>query len=289
MRPPWLVLLVLALGFGGCAAPDESLPTTLGEAPATTTSSVPTSTSASAVTTVTTATSTTTTTSMPPTTSSTVPSLPILLRADGLGIVEFGDPADEVLTTLTELFGSPSYDTLIESPFELDEGQTGRGVTACHIATVPIFGGHICFDYIRVTSWSDAGLSVVFSDLMVMAGSEGTDYVEVPPSLRGYGYRASVAGPLAQTIDGISVGSTVRELMALGEQVTFVGPGCGDNPEFFIGDRDGEDGDRIYGVLDYDRDQPYEMEMLDSGYLNPVSLDPDTTVVWLGAGAQRSC
>jgi hypothetical protein len=207
------------------------------------------------------------------------------LRSDGLGVVAFGDPVENVMTILTDLFGPPSYDQLLESPFDTFEGSTGpdRGVAACHFATVPIFGGHICFDYIRVTSWSDVGLSVVFSDLMVTprgSNADDADYVEVPPSLRGYTYSAGDTGRFARTVQGIGVGSTVRELMALGDQVTFSGPGCGDNVGFTIHDPDLGDGSWISGILVGTDGYAF----LDTGYLNP-----DATVWWLNAGAQRSC
>jgi hypothetical protein len=241
-------------------------------------------------TTTTTSTSTTrvpsTTTTTEPTTTSTSPPPALVLRGDGLGIVAFGDPVEDVMAILIDLFGPPSYDQLLESPFELPDGSTGpdRGVSACHFATVPIFGGHICFDYIRATSWSDVGLSVVFSDLMVTPGGsyfgDADFYVEVPPSLRGYVYRAGDMGPSARTVEGISVGSTVEDLMALGDQVTFSGPGCGDNVGFTIHDPDSADGRWISGILVGTDGYAF----LDTGYLNP-----DATVWWLSAGAQRSC
>jgi hypothetical protein len=204
------------------------------------------------------------------------------LRSDGLGVVSFGDPVEDVMSILTELFGPPSYDQLVESPFELLDGWTGpdRGVAACHMATVPIFGGYGCFDYIRVTSWSDVGLRVVFSDLMVTPSGDDAAYVEVPPSLRGYVYWAGDTGPSARTVQGIGVGSTVSEFMALGDQVTFSGPGCGDNVEFSIDDPDSGDGGWISGILVGTDGEAF----FESGYLNP-----DATIWWLNAGAQRSC
>lgn len=250
---------------------------------ATSTETEPTTTTSSTSTTVP---STTTTTAHA--TTSTLPVSALVLRGDGLGIVSFGDPVEDVMATLADLFGPPSYDRLVESPFQLPDGWTGpdSGVAACHVATVPIFGGHICFDYIRVASWSDIGLRVIFSDLMVPPAGSDVDYVEVPPSLRGYGYRAGDFGPSAQTVQGVAVGTTVRELVALGDQVAFLGPGCGDNVEFFIDVPNPADGGRVYGVLDY---ESHASDTLESGYLDPASLDLDATVRWLAAGAQRSC
>ena len=189
------------------------------------------------------------------------------------------------MATLADLCGRPSYDMLVESPFPLPDDWTGpdSGVNACHVATVPIFGGHICFDYIRVVSWDDIGLGVVFSDLMVTAGGNNADYsayVKVPPGLRGYTYRAGDEGPSARTVQGIAVGSTARELMALGDQVTFSGPGCGDNVEFTIHDPGSVNGGQIHGILIGTDGYAFA----ESGYLNP-----DATIWWLDAGAQRSC
>jgi len=226
--------------------------------------------------TTTTAPTTTTTTS---TTTKTQPEArheAIVLAADGLGVVSFGDPVEEVMAILVDLFGPPSYDRHEESPFE-SEDWTGpdRGPSACHVATVPIFGGHICFDYIRVVWWEDDGLLVSFSDLVI----DNDDYVEVPPGLRGYVYGGGT-GPPARTADGIAVGSTVRELQNLGDRVTYFGPGCGDNIEFSISDPDSTDGGTIHGVLVGTDPEAFH----ESGYVNP-----DATIRWLTAGAQRSC
>jgi hypothetical protein len=39
-----------------------------------------------------------------------------VLRGDGFGVVSFGDPMDDVMTTLANLLGPPSSDELVESP-----------------------------------------------------------------------------------------------------------------------------------------------------------------------------
>jgi hypothetical protein len=186
------------------------------------------------------------------------------------------------MAILIDMFGPPSYDRFEESPFE-SEGWTGpdRGPVACHIATVPIFGGYGCFDYIRVTSWSDVGLTVVFSDLMVnpWAKTIDDDYVEVPPGLAGYVYGAGDTVPSARTAQGIAVGSTVKDLRALGDEVTF-GFGCGDDVEFSIDDPDSANGGVIHGSL-FGTDGEAFME---SEYVNP-----EATIRWFIAGASRSC
>jgi hypothetical protein len=190
------------------------------------------------------------------------------------------------MAVLVDLFGPPSSDQLYESPFKWEgyEGwaETGRGVDACHRATVPIFGGYGCFDYIRRVSWGDVGLWVVFSDLMVNEDADpGGDgyWLQVPPSLRGYVYGAGDTGPSARTAQGIAVGSTVKDLRALGDEVTF-GQGCGDDLEFTINDPDSTSGGSINGYLPGTDSEAFR----ESGYINP-----DATVSSLNAGAQRSC
>jgi hypothetical protein len=167
---------------------------------------------------------------------------PIVLSSDGLGIVSFDDPVAEVVAILTGLLGPASYDQVEESPFEVPwEGGWSRGDSgpdACHAVTT----GYICFDYIRFMAWETAGLWVIFSDLMVneeanLGGDGG--WVKVPPSLQGYSYRGGDVGPVAYAAHGITIGSTVTELQALGDLVTFHFNACGDSVDFAIADPDG--------------------------------------------------
>jgi hypothetical protein len=71
------------------------------------------------------------------TTTTTVPDPGIVLRANGLGVVTFGDRPEEVIATLSELLGPPSAD-------EFDE---------------PLFGS-----YHRMVRWDDPSLHVEFTD-----------------------------------------------------------------------------------------------------------------------------
>jgi hypothetical protein len=144
--------------------------------------------------------------------------------------------------------------------------------------------GDVCFDHIRYVGWGDVGLWVTFSDLMVNEDAdpgEGDDgyWLQVPPSLRGYSYRAGDTGPTASTVHGIAVESTVKDLRALGDEVTF-GSGCGDDLEFSINDPDSAGGGSIYGYLPGTDSEAFQ----ESGYINP-----DATVSSLSAGARTSC
>jgi hypothetical protein len=191
------------------------------------------------------------------------------------------------MTILTDLFGPPSSDQLLESPFEPFEGWTGpdRGVDACHATT-----GFVCFDYIEFVVWGDLGLWVTFSDLTVnpeaVPGDE--DYIhEVAPSLQGYIYSGGDSDQLAYTAEGITIGSTVAELRRVyGDAATF-GLGCVEVPEFSVKDPSSAEGNWFRGSLEFD--EPYEWKELDSGHVDPESLDPDATVRQVEAGAQSSC
>lgn len=288
MRTPLLALVVLALVFGGCAAPDESLPTAPLEAPTTyATSSSTSSTPTSTVTTVTPTSSTSTTTTMPPPTTSTVPASPLVLQSDGLGVVVFGDPVENVMTILTDLFGPPSYDRLLESPFDAfaDTGGPYRGPNACNTLT-----GHVCFDYIRFVSWGDVGLGVVFADstFEAAASSDDVTLVKAPPGFRGYTYSGGDGDQLAHTAEGITIGSTVADLRRVySDAVTFGLDVCGEVPEFSVKDPSSAESGWFRGSLEFD--EHCEWKMLDSGHVDPESLDPDATVRLVAAGVQSSC
>jgi len=197
--------------------------------------------------------------------------------------VSFGDPVEDVMMVLTDLFGPPSDDQLYESPFEWEgyEGWTGpdRGVDACHRATV----GDVCFDYICHVSWGDVGLWVTFSDLVVNEDADpGADdyWMQVLPNLRGYHYRAGDTVAWRRTVHGIGIGSTVSDLrQTYGDAITF-GLGCGESVEFSVDDPDPADGGRINGQLVGTDSEAFS----ESGYVNP-----DATVLSLSAGAQSSC
>ncbi|HSJ27107.1 MAG TPA: hypothetical protein VLB67_02785 [Acidimicrobiia bacterium] len=91
---------------------DQQAATTVSTATSTTTSTSTTTTTAP--TTTSTSTTPTTSTTSTSTTSTTVPAFPtddLLLRADGVGRLRFGDPWGEVLDVLLELLGAPDEDS----------------------------------------------------------------------------------------------------------------------------------------------------------------------------------
>lgn len=122
---------------------------------------------------------------------------------------------------------------------------------------------------------------VVFTDsaFEAVASSDDITWVEAPPGFRSYSYWAGATGQSALTIHGMEIGSTVSDLQALGDAVTFE-PLCGMEVGFTISDPDSASGGRIYGdLLGVDSE-----DFGESGYLNP-----DARVSTLSAGAQSSC
>lgn len=105
------VVVVFSLALGSCGSGDPAFDTTAStSSPATTTVTTtttippPTTTTATAMTTEATTTAATTTTVVP---------RPVTLSSDGLGLVSFGDRADDVLAILEEALGPP--DVLLDS------------------------------------------------------------------------------------------------------------------------------------------------------------------------------
>lgn len=190
----------------------------------------------------------------------------ISLRSDGLGVVSFGDPMDEVLATLTAILGPPSGDNVQESPFGVAEGDSGPA--ACNTVT-----GHFCYDYIRWVLW-DNGLGITIADVT------GDGWTEGAPSLRGYSYAARTDDPMLATAQGITVGSTVTQLEALGDSVRFELDSCGYVVRFFIADPESTSSQLVRGELLGTESEAFE----ESGHLNP-----EAEVSSISAGAQSSC
>ncbi len=203
---------------------------------------------------------------------------PLVLRADGLGVVSFGEPVDEVLTLLTERLGPPTEDELYESPFEVPSGWQGdeRGPDACHAGSP----GYICFDYVRTVWWEEPRLWVLFSDLEVDSEAVPGDddyWVQVPASFQGYGYSG---GGSLYTVDGITVGSTTAELLSLGPLVSFEWNPCGDFVDFTIT----EGGESKEGLVRGSLDDG------DFGAFDETGIPKrDARVRSLGAGQRGSC
>lgn len=250
------LLLIVACGPADVAPTTEPGDTVVSSTTVSTLASIATIGPGLTTTTVT-ATSTPPTTRPPTTTSSSTlePRVaPMMLASDGLAIVSFGDPVDEALSLLIERFGTPSTDDLYESPFDVPADWDSRGPDACHWATT----GYVCFDYIRTVWWEDSGLWVLFSDISFDSELETDDpdyFIQVPPSFQGYSYKGSEEGSPLYTADGITVGSKAEDLLSLGPLVSFSWNPCGDNVDFSIRDREGDDEDRLLGNLD---DQDFE-------------------------------
>ena len=223
-----------------------------------------------------------TTTASTSSTSTTLLVPPLVLSSDGLGLVSFGEPVEDVLATLSGLFGTPTQDDLYESPFDVPAGWHGsdRGTDACFMGTGT---GYTCFDYLRFVSWDGVGLFLVFSDLGTNPEVDPNDpdyFVQIEPSFQGYDYSWGDNGPLLYTADGITTGSTVTELLGLGDRIQFAWTECGELVDFAISDPDMTDGGYIWGTLDdYDFD----------GFQASGLPREDATVQYLHAGAGGSC
>jgi hypothetical protein len=225
--------------------------------------------------TVSTSTSTTSTT----TTSPVSPIPGMVLASDGLGVVSFSDPVDDVMAMITASFGTPTYDMLYESPFDVPPGWHGddRGPDACFVGTGT---GYACYDYLRLVDWEEVGLWLVFADLDIDPEAiPGDDdyFVQVPPSLQGYDYGGGDTMAPLSTADGITIGSTSADLLALGDRVEFAWTECGGIVDFSITDTSGG---FIWGTLD---DADFEAFEANG------SPQEGATVQYLHAGAGGSC
>ncbi len=173
---------VLLLGMVLVACGRGAGPSTTAPAPAAT------STSATEIPTPTTTATTTTATA---TTTAPVSQPPVVLAADGLGIVDLGDPVEEAIATLIAALGPPTADNVERGPFQ--GGMTSGG-----------FGG---VDYYRDAWWEELCLSVVFSDAAYYR-DDG-----VPHLIAWYHFDGGDGhcAPLA-TAAGIGLGATVTEV-----------------------------------------------------------------------------
>jgi hypothetical protein len=157
---------------------------------------------------------------------------------EGLGVVLFGDPVDDVMAMMTRLLGEPQSDTVWEAPFG-EEGELGSGPEACRSAL-----GTVCFEYLRVVEWERVGLTIVFSDSEVSLPV--SDYYDrelqpAEPNFRGYRYSDRNAELPLFTEHGITVGSTVGELVdAYGDRLGFSEDPCANETSGFYVVVDGE-------------------------------------------------
>ena len=123
------------------------------------------------------------------------------LRADGLGDLDFGEPTDEVMKRLVNLFGSP--DPGEEYPYE----------------------GHP----LRFVYWEDEGLAVVFSDYEFYR-NDGAEHFAGWTYSRYIGDGASRDdGPALLTLaaaEEIGIGSTLADLQSAFRDEVALEAGC---------------------------------------------------------------
>lgn len=111
--------------------------------------------------------------------------VPIELSGSGLGVVAFGDPADQAMATLKETLGSPSEDRVELGPFD------------------GLPDGYMASDYFRVAEWADYGLQVIFSD--------GEYFTDSGAHLIAWRYSAP-AGESFTTPEGMGIGTSIGDI-----------------------------------------------------------------------------
>lgn len=155
-----LIASVLVLGLGACTDDDpDASPTTV---PDVTTTTAP----------------ATTTTGVGSSTSGEAPEVDLVLRGDGLGVVELGADPDVAVAAVTDVLGEPTADTGWESSFSTYgtcPGEEVRGVEWDHLVLLFTDGSTAHGDGPHLFAWRVTGS---------------------PPALgtaTGFGYRATAA------------------------------------------------------------------------------------------------
>ncbi len=216
-----MICLTLAMVVG-CAgepghAPDSTErsaagPTTAVEATATTTRPT---------------TTTTTTTTQPTTTTTTTPAdgATIVLRHDGLGVVSFGQPVDEVMEVLTSLLGPQGWDEIQQSP-----------------------------DVDRSVAWGDAGEEVLYVQFTFWdhfaAGGSAPEPPGPMPEGPVFHYYLTKSDQFA-TEEGVTIDSTMSDLVAAYPDLRITENCAGDGfTEFVVDPPGGWLQLPIFGLLD---------------------------------------
>ncbi len=120
---------------------------------------------------------------------------PLVLRADGLGAVSFGDPAEEVAAVLTATIGPPDSDRVSTEP-------------DCAPA----------IEQARMVSWESLGLTVRFTDW-----PGGFDLPPAPLHFATWIHSPAPTPTAAlATSDGIRIGSTASEVRSLPNSSPFI-------------------------------------------------------------------
>jgi hypothetical protein len=126
-----------------------------------------------------------------------------VLAADGLGVVSFGDAAQDVVRELTAILGPADDDSEEQWPDE----------------PVGIHNGYPAKHFYRQLGWDSAGLEIILSDGVVWP-DQRSDTVLISWSC--YGQSRSVR---LQTEQGITLGSTVPDLeSAYGDGIELLEP-----------------------------------------------------------------
>lgn len=196
------VVVVFSLALGSCGSGDSTFDTTAStSSPAT-----PTVTTTTTIPPPTTTTATTTTTEATATTP-TVGPRPVTLSSDGLGLVSFGDRADDVLAILEEALGPP--DILLDSEEAIIASDDSY-----------FYGGPDMSEVLAI--WRPIGLFVAFSKY---------PFYRQDGALHFSGWATTPAdqdaAPLT-TEAGIGVGSTFDEIRnAFGDRLVMNDDVCG--------------------------------------------------------------
>lgn len=149
--------------------------------------------------------------------------LPIVLEADGLGVVLFGDSVDDALSTLEDVLGVPSIDQTLRPPWP-EPASSWRTTPdqPCTQAT-----GYKCVDYLRRVAWEQWGLAVTFSD--IRGYSRALQPITDDPHLVAWEQWSPDTDDAFTLRSGVGPGSTVQDLRdAHGSDLSDSGVVCPD-------------------------------------------------------------
>lgn len=122
-----------------------------------------------------------------------------ILRDDGLGRFDFGEPANELVDELTAMIGPPGEDTSYtpDGPGPFDH--------------LPL--GYWASHELRIVSWREFDLRLVLSDIGLVEG----DWTPTPGTLTLVSW--ATASPRLSFSDGVGVGSLLSELQAQVQEI----------------------------------------------------------------------
>lgn len=123
----------------------------------------------------------------------------LVLRADGIGPLTFGDPADASIATLTGALGDPSSDT--STTYSTPSGGYFESADGSTFFIQPA-GREVCFSAPQLCAFFGGSSADDLTFVGWLVGGEGVADPEAP-SVR------------LSTADGVTVGSTLAELAAV--------------------------------------------------------------------------